>query len=128
MNNNLDATEKAKQYFDKKAEHKEFAIGQKVLLEEYNFLGKNTKLAPKFSGPFEITDVRGNHNLEIKLSNGKRVIVNNSRVKNYFSEKEDFSVQNEKENLFENTNDPQKCEEEDNDSSPLLLWKNPARS
>jgi hypothetical protein len=43
-------------------------------------------LAPKFTGPYEITDIRGNHNLEIKLNNGKRIIINNSRVKNFISD------------------------------------------
>jgi hypothetical protein len=113
MENNMDATEKAKEYFDKKAHHQEFAVGQKVLLEEYNFLGKNTKLAPKFAGPYEITDVRGHHNLELKLANGKRIIVNNSRVKNFIS---DSQKQDSKENFQESEQTSVNAENEKNSS------------
>ena len=49
--NNLLATNETKTSFDKQAKPHSFAINQLVLLEEYNFLGKNPKLSPKWSGP-----------------------------------------------------------------------------
>jgi hypothetical protein len=81
--NNEKATDAAKNYYDKSAKDHDFSVGQKVLLENYNFLNKNTKLARKFNGPFEITDLRGKHNAEIQLQNGKKVLVNVSRIKPY---------------------------------------------
>jgi hypothetical protein len=83
IEDNMSATDVAKTHFDKTATHHEFAVGQQVLLENYNFLGKNTKLAEKFAGPFTILQKRGNHNLELQLRNGKTCIVNTSRVKPY---------------------------------------------
>ncbi len=51
---NLDATDRQKHYFHKKAKHHDFHEGQFILLNDFNFLNKNCKLAPKFSGPFKI--------------------------------------------------------------------------
>jgi hypothetical protein len=56
---NLAATDKQKEYFDKTATHHDYHEGQFVLLEDFNFLNKNRKLAPKFSGPFCILQVKG---------------------------------------------------------------------
>jgi len=83
VQNNVLATDKQKDYFDKKALHHTFHEGQYVLLNEFNFLNKNQKLAPKFSGPFKILRVKGPHNVELLLTNGGKIIVNVARVKQY---------------------------------------------
>jgi hypothetical protein len=67
VENNLLATDKQKEYFDKQASHHTFHEGQFVLLNEFNFLNKNKKLAPKYSGPFKILHVKGPHNVELLL-------------------------------------------------------------
>jgi len=54
-------------------------------MEDFNFLNKNRKLAPHFSGPFRILRVKGSHNLELLLTNGRKIVVNVARVKPYFS-------------------------------------------
>ncbi len=36
----------------KSAMHHEYQVGQFVLVEDFNFLNKNRKLAPRFSSPF----------------------------------------------------------------------------
>jgi Integrase core domain len=82
---NLPATDKQKEYFDKKASHHTFHKGQFVLLNEFNFLNKNRKLAPKFSVPFKILQVKGPHNVELLLTNGHKIVVKVARVKQYFS-------------------------------------------
>jgi hypothetical protein len=64
--------------------HHEFHEGQFVLLNEFNFLNKNRKLAPKYSGPFKIIRVKGPHNVELLLTNGHKIVVNVARVKRYF--------------------------------------------
>ncbi len=85
MQHNLEATDVQKTYFDKTATHHEYQVGQFVLMEDFNFLNKNCKLAPRFSGPFRILRVKGSHNLELLLTNGRKIVVNVARVKPYFS-------------------------------------------
>jgi hypothetical protein len=80
MQNKLLAMDKQKEYFDKKALHHTFNKGQYVLLNEFNFLNKNKKLAPKFSGPFKILRVKGPHNVELLLTNGRKILVNVAHV------------------------------------------------
>jgi hypothetical protein len=50
VQNNLLATDRQNEDFDKKASNHMFHEGQYVPLNEFNFLNKNKKLAPKFSG------------------------------------------------------------------------------
>jgi hypothetical protein len=85
VHHNLEATEVQKSYFDKSATHHEYQVGQFVLMEDFNFLNKNRKLAPHFSGPFRILRVKGSHNLKLLLTNGRKIVVNVARVKPYFS-------------------------------------------
>ena len=76
-----DASATYKQQFDKHAVAKVFAKGQPVLLDEHSFLGKNAKLAQKFSGPHLITRLVGSNNVELLLANGKNMVVHVNRVK-----------------------------------------------
>jgi hypothetical protein len=85
VQHNLEATDVQKTYFDKSATHHEYQVGQFVLMEDFNFLNKNHKWAPRFSGPFCILRVKGSHNLELLLTNGRKIVVNVARVKPYFS-------------------------------------------
>ena len=85
VQHNLEATDTQKTYFDRSATHHEYQVGQFVLMEDFNFLNKNRKLAPRFSGPFRILRVKGSHNLELLLTNGRKIVVNVARVKPYFS-------------------------------------------
>ena len=91
--NNSEATEKNKEYFDKtkNAEKHVFVPNQLVLLEEYNFLGRNTKLCPKWSGPHRIINLKGTHCVELLLLNNRKTIVNVDRIKPYFAEKQHFN-------------------------------------
>ena len=82
--NNLLATDKQKEYFDRTATHHDFHEGQFVLLNDFNFLNRNRKLAPKFSGPFKILRVKSPHNVELLLANGRKIVVNVARIKPYF--------------------------------------------
>jgi hypothetical protein len=85
--NNAVATEKTKEYFDNrnKAKSHSFVPKQLVLLEEYNFLGRNTKLCPKWSGPHTILSLKGTHCAELLLLNNRKTIVNIDRIKPYFT-------------------------------------------
>ncbi len=99
VQNNLLATDKQKEYFDKQASHHTFHEGQFVLLNEFNFLNKNRKLAPKYSGPFKILHVKGPHNVELLLTNGRKIVVNVTRVKQYFSPETTSSESSHKETI-----------------------------
>ncbi len=77
---NLAATDQQKEYFNKKATHHNFHEGQFVLLDDFNFLNKNCKLAPKFSGPFKILRVKSPHNVELLLAKGHKIVVNVARI------------------------------------------------
>jgi hypothetical protein len=81
----FDATDKQKEYFDKRATHHVYHEGQFVLMEDFNFLIKNCKLVPQFSGPFHILRVKGPHNVKLLLTNGHKIVVNITRIKPYLS-------------------------------------------
>ena len=82
--NNEEATNEAQAYHDRKASAHEFKIGQLVLLNETYFLHKNAKLAPKWSGPHRITNLKGPNNAELLLNhNNKKLLVHTDRLKVY---------------------------------------------
>jgi hypothetical protein len=86
VEHNLAATDKQKENFDVKATHHSYHVGQFVLLEDFNFLNKNRKLAAQFSGPFRVLRVKGDHNVELLLTNGRKMVVNIARIKPYLRE------------------------------------------
>ena len=53
------------------------------MLDEQSFLNKNTKLAPKFTGPHKILQLKGDTNAELQLKNGRKTIVHFNRLKPY---------------------------------------------
>ena len=83
LENNMDVTTKAEEYTNSKVKPVDYKVNQYVLLDEHNFLGKNTKLAPKYSGPHKIIQIKNNCNAELLQKNGKKVIVHFNRLKPY---------------------------------------------
>ena len=79
------ATASYKYHFDKHALHRPFYKSQPILLDEHSFLGKNAKLAPKYSGPHVVTRLIGSNNVELLLDNGKRLVVHVNRIKPFRS-------------------------------------------
>ena len=51
-----DRGEEYKLQFDKSARPHDFKVSDLVLFSEYNFLGKNKKLAPKWLGPATVVE------------------------------------------------------------------------
>ncbi len=82
--NNMKATSSAEQDLNRKAQEHQYQVGQQIWLEERNFLSKNRKLSPNWSGPFLITKVRDNGNIRIKL-NRKVINVNVNRIKPFIA-------------------------------------------
>ena len=77
------ASEKFKENHDKKASPHNYQFHQLVLLDEHSFLHKNTKLAPKWSGPHHIIKVKTETNVELLLKSNKHLIVHVNRLKPY---------------------------------------------
>jgi hypothetical protein len=63
-----------------------YSVGQEVFLDEHNFLHKNKKLAPQFSGPHIIEKLIGKTNAQIKLKNGRSTIIHLNRIKPFLSQ------------------------------------------
>jgi hypothetical protein len=82
--NNTKATSRAEQDHNSKAQEHQYQVGQQIWLNEGNFLSKNRKLAPNWSGPFLITKVRDNGNIRNKL-NRKEINVNVNRIKPFIA-------------------------------------------
>jgi hypothetical protein len=70
--NNEDASDSARIQFDTIAKPHNFSPQQLVLLDEHSFLGKNQKLAPKWSRPHKILHLKGDCNIEIQLKHNKQ--------------------------------------------------------
>jgi hypothetical protein len=82
---NEDASDQAQLQFDAKTAPHKFQPDQLVLLDEQNFLDKNQKLAPKWTGPHKILRLKGDSNLEIQLRhNNRKTVVHANRLKPYF--------------------------------------------
>ena len=81
--NNKDATQMSQTNVNKQASPHSFSLGQLVLLDEHSFLGKNTKLAPKWSGPHCILKLKNENNVELKLKTGHSLITHVNRLQPY---------------------------------------------
>ncbi len=81
------ATDQGKKYkfnYDTKAQPHKFKIGQKIFLNDSTSLGKNSKLSPNWTGPYEIIDLNDD-NAKIKIKN-KLKVVNIARIKPFLEE------------------------------------------
>ena len=82
--NNEAATHEAENYYNKQAAPHQFKIGELVLLNETYFLNRNAKLAPKWTGPHRVAQLKGQNNAEIVLChNNKKLVVHTDRLKKY---------------------------------------------
>ncbi len=70
---------KSKSTFDKNTVPHKFKIGDKVLISNNFYVGKNPKLAPTFTGPSEIIDINDT-NAKVKINN-KIKILNMNKIK-----------------------------------------------
>ncbi len=77
---------KSKATFDKNTVPHKFKIGDKVLISNDFYVGKNPKLAPTFTGPGEIIDINDT-NAKVKINN-KIKILNVNKLKLFLQENE----------------------------------------
>ncbi len=65
--------QKYKASYDSKTAPHKFSIGQKIFLNDTTAIGKNAKLSPNWTGPFEIIDINDN-NAKIKIKSKFKVV------------------------------------------------------
>jgi ribosomal protein L21E len=75
---------KSKNYFDKNTMAHKFKIGDKVLISNDFYIGKNPILVPQFKGPGEIIDINGT-NAKVKINN-KIKVLNVNKLKVFLQE------------------------------------------
>ena len=71
------AKEKSKKYYDRTLNVQNYDIGDKIYLLKDT---KNSKLENEYSGPYTITQIFNDLNVEIDLGNGKRKIVHFNKL------------------------------------------------
>jgi hypothetical protein len=79
---NLVASDEMQQQFNRKAAPYHYFVGQLVFLDEQNFLGRNRKLAPKWTGPHTITQEFDNGVVQLRVGSCQ-LRVNVARIKPY---------------------------------------------
>ena len=80
------ATNEAENYYNKQAAPHQFKIGELVLLNETYFLSPSAKLAPKWTGPHQVAQLKGQNNAEIVLChNNKKLAVHTDRLLKYYA-------------------------------------------
>jgi acetyltransferase-like isoleucine patch superfamily enzyme len=72
---------KSKATFDKNTVPHKFKIGDKVLISNDFYIGKNPKLAHTFTGPGEIIDINDT-NAKVKINNKIKIfnVINNKNI------------------------------------------------
>ncbi len=91
--NSGDSSDAARLQFNAWAAPHKFLRQQLVLLDEHSFLHKNQKLAPKWSGPHKILQLKGDSNVEIHLKhNNRKTVVHANRLKPYFVANKNLAV------------------------------------
>ena len=126
--NNESSTEENEEIFNRKAEPHHYQVHQLVLLDEHSFLGKNTKLAAKWSGPHRITRLKGPVNVELLTSKGKHLVVHVNRIKPYLmpeKAKIEFKEENLQMKKEQDANPRPLGHESSRDSNPQLLDREP---
>jgi hypothetical protein len=113
---------KTKNSFDKNTMPHNFKIGDKVLISNDFYVGKNPKLAPTYTGPGEIIDINDT-NAKVKINN-KIKILNVNKLKLFLQEH-----QSEQEETFldYNFNDAESDKPLTRARAKLINYKNAAK-
>ena len=82
--NSWTSNEKYKDYHDEKHKDHKYVVGQQVLVDVRNFLGKNRKLAPNWEGPYEIVRLWDNGVVDVRTPK-RDWRINIQRIKPFFN-------------------------------------------
>ena len=88
INANQDATASAREYHDRKAEPHHYHRDQLVLLQDPYYLNRNAKMAPKWTGPHRIEQLKGDCDVSLKLASGRKLTAHVDRLKPYHQKNE----------------------------------------
>jgi transposase InsO family protein len=113
---------KSKHSFDKNAVPHKFKIGDKVLISNDFYVGKNPKLAPTYTGPGEIIDINDT-NAKVKINN-KIKILNVNKLKLFL---QDHQSDEEQTFLDYNFNDAESDKPLTRARAKLINYKNAAQ-
>ncbi len=80
----MHASDQLQAQFNQKASPYNYVINQLVWLDEQNFLGRNRKISPNWTGPYRILQVFHNGVVELQLPN-RKLRANVARIKPYIA-------------------------------------------
>jgi transposase InsO family protein len=86
LEHNEQASAAAAQYYNRDARPHNYQVGQLVLLDEHNHLGKVRKLAPRWAGPYMVSKLVGPSDVQLALGQSKFRVVHTNRLKPYHSD------------------------------------------
>ena len=113
---------KNQEFYDRQAAPHEFHKDQWVLMKNFEYLHKNTKLAEKYKGPYKIIKMVNFKNVQLKIER-KTLIVNVDRLKPYHGEtnfqtfKDNFQKEGGDEDNFNFDFPPQQFEKDKEEKS-----------
>ena len=87
INANQDATATAREYHDRKAEPHHYHRDQLVPLQDPYYLNRNAKITPKWTGPHQIEQLKGDWDVSLKLASGRKLTAHVNRLKPYHQNK-----------------------------------------
>ena len=85
MNQNLIYHEKYLMSANRGRHPQKFWVGQQILLSAPPPINVNRKLFPKYTGPFTITQLINDTNVEILANNSRKFIIHVDRIKPFLS-------------------------------------------
>ena len=66
-----------------------FSVSQQILLSAPPPINVNRKLFPKYTGPFTLTQLINDTNVEILANNNRKIIIHVDRIKPFFSREQE---------------------------------------
>ena len=85
---NQGATAQAQEYHDSKAEPHHYHRDQLVLLQHPNYINRNAKTAPRYTGSHRIEQLKGDTDVSLKLASGRKLTAHVDRLKPYHQKQE----------------------------------------
>jgi hypothetical protein len=102
---NQQATATAREYHDRNAEPHHYHRDQLVLLQDPYYLNRNAKIAPKWTGPHRIEQLKGDCDVTLKLASGRKLTAHVNRLKPYHQRNEPEVIQDEPQVELEDCSD-----------------------
>ena len=102
---NQDATAMAREYHDPNAEPYHYHSDQLVILQDPYYINRNAKIAPRWTGPHRIEQLKGDCDVTLKLASGRKLTAHVNRLKPYHQKSEQEVVQDDQQVATEDDSD-----------------------